>query len=334
VTLCQSCQGEILLYGPAPPPDQLRLSLPAGWLKAETLLIAPPAYDPGTASGLNRLAARLQPWPVCWLEGTATADPRALAAAAVDAGQSGRRVLALTAAPPWLDPVGGAIIRARRDRSGFNLQVLEVPGTARGAPYHLADTPLDRLEAVMGRLLGPGGCPWDREQTHDSLRPYMVEEAAEVIEAIEQGRSDKLLDELGDLLLQIVFHAALAGERGDFGLAEVCAAIESKMIHRHPHVFDDWQVADAAEVLHNWDILKAEENAAAGELGESGVWRPLRKAAVRVALAALKLAFAGAKGDERACAGAQAELHLETDRLVQLAGVRPTERGGDVVDGR
>ena len=334
MTCRQFYQGEILLYGPAPEPDQLRLSLPGSWLTAETLLIAPPAYDPGTAAGLNRLAVRLQPWPVGWLEGTGAADPRALAAAAVDAAQRRRRVLALTAAPPWLDPVGGAIIRARGDPGGFNLQVLEVPGEAQKAPYHLAETPLDRLAAVMGRLLGPGGCPWDREQTHESLRPYVVEEAAEVIEAIEQGRPDKLLDELGDLLLQIVFHAELAGERGDFRLADVCAAIESKMIHRHPHVFDDWQVADAAEVLHNWDILKAEENAAAGERGESEPWRPLRKAAVRVALAALKVAFAGARMDERARTDAQAELHLETDRLVLLAGMRPAERGGGVVDGR
>jgi len=123
---------------------------------------------------------------------------------------------------------------------------------------------LARLIDIMARLRAPGGCPWDREQTPESLRPYMVEEAYEVLDAIDRGDLDAQRDELGDVLLQVVFHAEIAAERGQFRLADVARAIADKLVRRHPHVFADVQVRDADEVVRNWQRIKAEERRAAG----------------------------------------------------------------------
>jgi tetrapyrrole methylase family protein/MazG family protein len=121
-----------------------------------------------------------------------------------------------------------------------------------------------RLVDIMARLRGPGGCPWDREQTHETLRPYVLEEAYEVIDAIEHGDPGALRDELGDLLLQVVFHAQLATEAGRFTVDDVARAIADKLVRRHPHVFADTQVRDAQEVMRNWTRIKAEERKARG----------------------------------------------------------------------
>jgi tetrapyrrole methylase family protein/MazG family protein len=110
------------------------------------------------------------------------------------------------------------------------------------------------------------GCPWDREQTHESLVPYLIEEAFEVVDAIEARSDADLCEELGDLLLQIVFHAQLATERGKFSVADVVDALSNKMIRRHPHVFGDQAVSSVAEVWQNWDQLKALEPAAKSRL--------------------------------------------------------------------
>jgi MazG family protein len=117
----------------------------------------------------------------------------------------------------------------------------------------------EQLARIMERLRAPGGCPWDREQTHASIKPYLIEEAYEVAEAIDANDMDELRGELGDLLLQIVFHAEMAREAGAFSIADVVQGITEKMIRRHPHVFADAQVKDAAEVLHNWSQIKAKE---------------------------------------------------------------------------
>jgi nucleoside triphosphate diphosphatase len=122
---------------------------------------------------------------------------------------------------------------------------------------------LPELVAVVKRLRGPDGCPWDREQTAESLRPCLIEEAYEVLDAIGAPDPAELRDELGDLLLQIVLHAELASERGRFSIDDVIAAIIDKMIRRHPHVFGDAVVADSAEVLRNWVRIKHAEHAAA-----------------------------------------------------------------------
>ena len=119
----------------------------------------------------------------------------------------------------------------------------------------------ERLVAVMDRLRDPGGCPWDREQTVHSLAPYFLEEAYEVVDAIAAKAPDKLCDELGDLLLQIVFVARIAREEGWFDIDRVCDAISEKMVRRHPHVFGDRTVNGSAEVMRNWEDIKRQERA-------------------------------------------------------------------------
>ena len=123
----------------------------------------------------------------------------------------------------------------------------------------------DRLVSVMDRLRDPGGCTWDREQTLHTLAPYFLEEAYEVVDAISEGKADKLREELGDLLIQIVFVARIAKEKGWFEVDDVCQAISEKMIRRHPHVFGDREVSGSAEVLQNWEDIKKDERAANGE---------------------------------------------------------------------
>jgi MazG family protein len=119
----------------------------------------------------------------------------------------------------------------------------------------------ESLIALQARLRAPNGCPWDREQTHDSLRTYLVEETYEVLDALDSGDARKFADELGDLLLQIVFHAELAAEAGKFDIADVIEQIYTKMVRRHPHVFGKVRAETSADVLRNWEQLKAEERA-------------------------------------------------------------------------
>ena len=130
----------------------------------------------------------------------------------------------------------------------------------------------EKLLGVCRRLRGPEGCPWDREQTHASLRPYLLEEAYEVLDAIDHADADALRDELGDLLLQVVFHSELAGETGAFTIADVANAIAAKLVRRHPHVFGDVAVRDASDVMRNWREIKAAERAAksAAKTGDTG----------------------------------------------------------------
>ena len=125
--------------------------------------------------------------------------------------------------------------------------------------------PIDELIEVMATLRAPGGCPWDREQTHQSLVPYMIEEAYEAIEAVERGDFDELKAELGDVLLQVVFHAQMAKEAGRWDIRDVAAAIVAKLKARHPHVFNDTEVDSAAEVLRNWEEIKRRERKAQGK---------------------------------------------------------------------
>lgn len=117
----------------------------------------------------------------------------------------------------------------------------------------------DHLVSIMDRLRDPGGCPWDREQTLNTLAPYFLEEAYEVVDAISAGDPAKLCDELGDLLLQIVFVARIARENGWFDADDVCESVSEKMVRRHPHVFGDRQVADSGEVMRNWEDIKRAE---------------------------------------------------------------------------
>jgi XTP/dITP diphosphohydrolase len=118
---------------------------------------------------------------------------------------------------------------------------------------------LDELVAVMARLRGPGGCPWDGEQTHASLAPYAIEEAHELVEAIEAGDDEHLREELGDVLLQVVFHADIARAEGRFDLDDVARTLIEKLRRRHPHVFADVAVDGVADVVANWDAIKRAE---------------------------------------------------------------------------
>jgi len=112
----------------------------------------------------------------------------------------------------------------------------------------------------MARLRKPDGCPWDKAQDHESLKPYLVEETYEVLDAIDNGIPDKLAEELGDLLLHIVFHAQLADERGEFNIEDVCRTIADKLIKRHPHVFENQVEMTTSEVIDRWEIIKQDNN--------------------------------------------------------------------------
>ncbi|HMD07355.1 MAG TPA: nucleoside triphosphate pyrophosphohydrolase [Candidatus Acidoferrum sp.] len=123
----------------------------------------------------------------------------------------------------------------------------------------------EKLAAVQARLRAPDGCPWDREQTHASLRTYLIEEAYEVLEALENGDDGKFAEEMGDLLLQIVFHSQIAKEEGRFSVSDVIREVHDKMVRRHPHVFGKKRAKDSTEVLKNWEQIKKEERAAASK---------------------------------------------------------------------
>jgi MazG family protein len=122
----------------------------------------------------------------------------------------------------------------------------------------------ERLLEIMARLRGPGGCPWDREQTPSSLKPFLIEEAYEVVEAIDRGDLDHVREELGDLLLQVVFHAQVATERGEFTMADVLERLADKLVRRHPHVFGTASADTPEQALAQWESLKQAEARAAG----------------------------------------------------------------------
>jgi len=133
------------------------------------------------------------------------------------------------------------------------------------------NTGFEELLTLMKRLRGPGGCPWDAEQTHESLTRYLLEETYEVIEAIDAKSPEHLKEELGDLLLQPVFHAAIAEESGTFTMRDVIRTLSDKLIRRHPHVFGDMQIADSAAQIENWEQIKKLEKGAERVSALSGV---------------------------------------------------------------
>ncbi len=141
----------------------------------------------------------------------------------------------------------------------------------RMADQHKAAAAIGRLLSIMDRLRDPGGCPWDREQTLRTLTPYLLEEAHEVIEAIESGDAAHHREELGDLLFQVVFQARIAREEGKFDFAEVCDAISEKLTRRHPHVFGDVSVSGSGEVVKNWEKIKADERKQKGQAPRSAI---------------------------------------------------------------
>lgn len=135
----------------------------------------------------------------------------------------------------------------------------ELSGKEQEQLYHFY-----RLVKIMQQLREPEGCPWDREQTHESLKPYLIEEAYEVLEQLEKKNLRGLEEELGDLLLQVVFHAQIADESGNFSMKEIAKGIGDKLIRRHPHIFTGVEVNDKEQVLDNWEQIKAQEKKDAG----------------------------------------------------------------------
>jgi len=160
----------------------------------------------------------------------------------------------------------------------------------------LQNRPIDRLLGIMAQLRDPdGGCPWDREQTFATIAPYTIEEAYEVLDAIERGDLDDLKDELGDLLLQVVFHARIAEEQGDFAFDDVATAICEKMVRRHPHVFSGASFASSEAQTEAWEAIKSQERAskggARGVLDDVPVALPALTRAVKISKRAAGVGF-------------------------------------------
>jgi tetrapyrrole methylase family protein/MazG family protein len=251
-----------------------------GSLSLETLL-----HSPEGASGLQVVDARALPGvsPGSAAEGLAERwtglSPRLLnaqlplligpitSAATVDRAlrwlgerySSGHGVTLLSLsgvpAPVSLQPVAQGAATPELALAGSATFALYVPPLA---PLDDLCSP-DTLGYITARLRGPGGCPWDREQTHRSLTPYMIEEAYEAVDAVERGDDADLVEELGDVMLQVVLHSQLAEEEGHFSLADVAAEVNRKLVRRHPHVFGDVQVSGSSEVLRNWEQIKRVE---------------------------------------------------------------------------
>lgn len=173
---------------------------------------------------------------------------------------------------------------------------------------------IERLKAIMTRLRDPdGGCPWDQEQNYKTIAPYTIEEAYEVADAIERGDMAALKDELGDLLLQVIYHAEMAREDGAFAFDDVVAAISDKMVRRHPHVFGDESVADAEAQTTAWEETKAKERAnseAKGVLGGVARGLPALLRALKLQKRAARVRF-----DWPDVAGAMDKLREELDEL-------------------
>jgi tetrapyrrole methylase family protein/MazG family protein/ATP diphosphatase len=189
---------------------------------------------------------------------------------------------------------------------------------------------LSRLVGVMRRLLGPGGCPWDREQSLETLRKYVLEEACEVIDAIDAKDMPHLREELGDLLLQIVFQSELGRAQAGFGIDDVIAGIVDKLVHRHPHVFGDATARDSAEVLQNWERLKTAEKGARRVL--EGVPRSL-PALTRAQRIGEKVSRVGFDWSDRHGSRAKVEEEVgELDRAIAAGDKDATEAElGDVL---
>ncbi len=220
----------------------------------------------------------------------------------------------------WLASHGGDpdFVRALGDiaarEGGVELEVVY-------GSYDMPGARLLDLVATMDQLRSPGGCPWDAEQTHESLAPYLVEETYEALDALESGDLDALRDELGDVLLQVVFHARVAQERDDdtsWTIDDVAGRIVEKLVRRHPHVFGDVQVSGAAEVVANWDEIKAAERAEdTGPFDHVALGQPALTLAATLQRRAAKAGLHAAVPD-----GPGGELWSLVDRL-RTEGVDP-----------
>ncbi len=181
---------------------------------------------------------------------------------------------------------------------------------------------IEDLKSTMARLRGPRGCPWDREQDHRSLARCLVEECAELLETIDRLDMEHMKEELGDVLLQVVFHARMAEEAGFFDFEAVAAEVNEKLVRRHPHVFGDMDLADSDAVLEQWDKIKAGETKA-GPPGRSGIFADLPPA-----LPALLFAYSVFKQIEKKALALPPSLHVEREKIEALADGLDEEKAG------
>lgn len=189
----------------------------------------------------------------------------------------------------------------------------------------------DDLVEIVSLLRAPGGCPWDRKQTHESIKRNLVEESYELIEAIDGGKPEKIADESGDLLLQVVFHAVIGSDNGEYDVSDVTDAICRKLIHRHPHVFGDVSVSGSGEVLKNWDAIKRDDRnqkSIAEELRGVSKYLPQLMRAEKIQKKAEKAGYTDphvmGNGDNADCSAEQCgQMLFATVQLCRKAGVDP-----------
>lgn len=201
--------------------------------------------------------------------------------------------------------------------------------------FEKAAQAVENLARIMARLRGPGGCPWDREQTLDSLKTYLLEETYETLDAIDTGDPKLHREELGDLLLQIVFQSEIASESSGFGLAEVADGIAAKLVRRHPHVFADGDAKTAADVTKSWERIKAEERAAEAAAGGTSKSKPKGTlGGIPRALPALVRALrtgekaAGVGFDWQSSGDVMAKVREEWEELAEAVATREAGRLG------
>ena len=188
---------------------------------------------------------------------------------------------------------------------------------------------MDRLVKVMERLRGPGGCPWDAAQTHKSMVKGLIEEAYELAEAIEKEDAEEMMEELGDVLLQVVFHSIIAAEAGAFTFSEVANFLADKLIYRHPHVFGEKRVDSADAVIVNWEALKRKEN---GKVNRDSLLSGIPKT-LPALLYALKIQSAASRAgfDWDSALGVIDKIREETEELTEAAAGNAVERIADEI---
>jgi len=196
----------------------------------------------------------------------------------------------------------------------------------------MSEQPFDRAMQIMRRLRAPGGCPWDAEQTHDSLKRYLIEECYEVVEAIDKKDDSLLCEELGDLMLQPLFHAAIAEERGTFTIDDVLQTLTDKLIRRHPHVFGDQEIRTSGEQVANWEKIKKEEKGAERTSALAGIppHLPSLMKAQKITEKAARVGFDWEHTDQ-VFAKVLEELHELEETMVQRNEERMEAELGDLL---
>lgn len=196
----------------------------------------------------------------------------------------------------------------------------------------MSEQPFNRAMQIMRRLRAPGGCPWDAEQTHDSLKRYLIEECYEVVEAIDKKDDSLLCEELGDLMLQPLFHAAIAEERGTFSIDDVLQTLTDKLIRRHPHVFGDQEIRTSDEQVANWEKIKKEEKGAERKSALAGIppHLPSLMKAQKITEKAARVGFDWEHTDQ-VFAKVLEELHELEETMVQRNEERMEAELGDLL---